>query len=127
MERMESGKVEGKYLKGRIVRECIGASPAPVASDRMTVGFARYCEDVGPMEPHHHAEETIYVVSAKNVWVRFGGSQENLDHKVDLKDGDLLHFPELEWHVFEYSEGGFLDIVYIYGQTTNIRPEDVKR
>lgn len=36
-----------------------------------------------------------------------------------------MHFPELEWHVFGYDEGGFLDALCIYGQVTNIRPEEI--
>lgn len=39
--------------------------------------------------------------------------------------GDIMHFPELEWHVFGYDEGGFLDALCIYGQVTNIRPEEI--
>ena len=38
-----------------------------------------------------------------------------------------MHFPELEWHVFGYDEGGFLDALCIYGQVTNIRPEEIQR
>ena len=26
-----------------------------------------------------------------------------------------LHIPEGEWHVFEYEEGGSLEILFIYG------------
>ncbi|WP_256364494.1 hypothetical protein [Paenibacillus sp. 32O-W] len=37
----------------------------------------------------------------------------------------ILHFPELEWYVFEYDEVGYVDIVFIYGQVTRIRPEEI--
>ena len=36
-------------------------------------------------------------------------------------------FPELEWHVFGYDEGGFLEALCIYGQVTNIRPEEIQK
>jgi hypothetical protein len=38
----------------------------------MTVGFAHYSDESGPMEPHHHAEETIYIVDARNGYIRPG-------------------------------------------------------
>lgn len=44
-----------------------------------------------------------------------------------MNKGDLMHFPELEWHVFGYDEGGFLDALCIYGQVTNIRPEEIQK
>ena len=37
-----------------------------------------------------------------------------------------LHFPELEWHVFEWDEGGYVDALFIYGQVDNIRPDQIK-
>jgi hypothetical protein len=37
----------------------------------------------------------------------------------------ILHIPPLEWHVFEYDKGGYLDLVFIYGQVDQIRPEDM--
>ena len=37
-----------------------------------------------------------------------------------------MHFPPLEWHVFGYKDGGYLDALCIYGQVTNIRPEEIQ-
>ncbi len=124
MEIIRTHTVDKEYLKGRIIQKCVGAEPSVARSEKMTVGYARYCEEVGPMEPHNHAEETLYIVSAKDAWVRFGQTKENLNNKVELNAGDFIHIPELEWHVFEYLPGGHLDVVYIYGQVDNIRPED---
>ena len=45
---------------------------------------------------------------------------------MELHEGDLIHFPPLEWHVFGYKEGGYLDALCIYGQVTNIRPEEIQ-
>ena len=45
---------------------------------------------------------------------------------MELQKGDLLHFPPLEWHVFRCREGGYLDALCIYGQVTNIRPEEIE-
>ena len=33
---------------------------------------------------------------------------------VTLEPGMTLHFPENEWHVFEFAEGGHVDIIFFY-------------
>ena len=33
-----------------------------------------------------------------------------------------LHTPELEWHVFEYDPGGYVDVIFYYAQVDNIFP-----
>ncbi len=78
------------------------------------------------MEPHHHAEETVYIIDARDGWIRRGPSKDNLNEKVPVRAGTILHFDELEWHVFEYGEDGFIDAACIYGQVDNIRPEDIQ-
>jgi hypothetical protein len=91
----------------------------------MTMGFARYSDESGTMEPHHHAEEIVYVVSAQEAWARHGPRADRLGTPVGLEPGTTLHIPELEWHVFEFAEGGHLEILYFYGQADNIRPEEM--
>ena len=113
-------------LPGRIVWKAVGRDGS-VASESMTVGFARYSSESGPMSPHRHAEESIYVVDSDRSWVRSGPDLGSLDERVDLERGMLLHFDELEWHVFEYGAGGHLDILFIYGEVGNIRPEEAPR
>lgn len=111
-------------LPGRLVQKAVGKD-GPVVSGKMTVGFARYSAEVGPMAPHQHAEETVYITSSQGGWVCFGDEPELLGAPVPLAAGMTLHFPELEWHVFEYEEGGHVEIVFIYGQVDNIRPEEI--
>lgn len=124
MDFVKRSEVEKLVLPGRIIQKTVGKDGA-MASGKMTVGFAHYSAKSGRMDPHHHAEETIYVVAAERAWVRYGASETSLDIKEDLETGMTLHFDELEWHVFEYGDGGYLDIVFIYGQTDNIRPEEI--
>jgi len=31
-----------------------------------------------------------------------------------------LHFPESEWHVFEFDEGGHVEIIFFYSQSEEI-------
>jgi hypothetical protein len=93
---------------------------AALESRKMTVGIANYSASAGRMEPHHHPEETIYILDAENAWVRFGPAPEDLPHRIDLKSGVILHIPDSEWHVFEWSDGGHAEALVIYGQVDEI-------
>ncbi len=124
MELLRREDLPKTRLPGRIIQKTIGRD-ASVASRKITMGFAQYSAEAGPMTPHQHAEEAIYVISSHNGWVRFGEDQNRLCPPVPLSAGMTLHFPELEWHVFEYEEGGHVDIVFFYGQVDNIRPEEI--
>lgn len=116
--------LEKTPLPGRVVYKAVGKE-GPVTSQKMTVGFADYSAESGPMEPHQHAEETIYVVRSQDAYFRYGDSKENLGERISLYEGMLVHFDELEWHVFEYDTGGSLEIIVIYGQVDKIRPEEI--
>jgi len=109
--------LERIMLPGRVIQTAVGKDGFS-RSQKMTVGFAHYSAESGPMEPHHHAEEVIYVVGS-------GPDKDELGNPVPLEAGMLLHIPPLEWHVFEYGKGGYLDLVFIYGQVDQIRPEDM--
>lgn len=123
LRRTDIGK---EFLPGRVLQKSVGRGSAS-ASEKMTICFARYSEESGPMEPHNHAEETVYIIEANNGWVRVGKDKETLPEKCMLAPGMTLHFPELEWHVFEVAAGGYIDALCIYGQVDNIRPENILR
>ena len=73
-------------LAGRTLQKAVGGpDEGKVTSNRMTVGFARYSAESGPMEPHHHAEETIYVVDARNGYVRPGTAADQIGDRVQLE------------------------------------------
>lgn len=111
-------------LPGRCIRKAVGKdgySP----SGKMTMGFARYSAESGPMEPHQHAEEILYITDARDGWIRSGKGKDSLGEKLYLQGGMVLHVPELEWHVFGYDGDGFVDAVFFYGQVDNIRPEEI--
>ncbi len=112
-------------LPGRIIASAVGRNSA-LSSEKMTICFATYSAESGPMEPHNHAEETVVVLDCKNGWVKRGPSKDNLNEKYALKKGTVMYFDELEWHVFEYGEGGYIDALCIYGQVDNIRPEEIE-
>ena len=47
--------------------------------------------------------------------MRFEPSKDVLPNKLLLAKDMTLHIPPREWHVFEYEEGGSLEILFIYG------------
>ncbi|MFT3963350.1 hypothetical protein [Propionivibrio sp.] len=116
--------IDKDCLPGRVIQRAVGKDSAS-ESLKMTVSFARYSAASGPMEPHRHAEEVVYIIDAKDGWVRKGPGKDLLNEKVMLGKDTVLHFEELEWHVFEYGPGGYIDALCIYGQVDNIRPEDI--
>lgn len=108
-------------LPGRIIQHAVGKTGTS-QSGKMTAGFAQYSAESGPMEPHHHAEEIVYVVDAKDGYVRYGPNRNQLGSRIRLEKGMTLHTPDLEWHVFEYDAGGYVDILFFYAQVDNIFP-----
>lgn len=119
-------RLESLSLPGRVIQKAVGKD-STVQSAKMTMGFGHYSAASGPMEPHQHAEEICYVLSAEKSWVRFGSSKEQLTEKVDLETGMTLHFAEMEFHVFEYADDGHVDLIFFYGQVDRIRPEEIVR
>lgn len=124
MEILNRSQLDEHRLPGRIIQKAVGKD-AKSLSGQMTMGFARYSEESGPMEPHHHAEEIVYILAARDGWLRYGPAKDALPHRVRLEPGMILHVPALEWHVFEYDKGGMVDIIFYYGQVDNIRPEEI--
>jgi len=114
-----------EYLPGRTIQKAVGKG-AFSESGKMTMGFAHYSDESGPMEPHHHAEEIVFIINSKDGWVRKGNHNDSLGEKIPLEVGMTLHFPPLEWHVFEFKPGGYVDIIFFYGQVDKIRPEEMK-
>jgi hypothetical protein len=110
-------------LPGRGLIRAVGKQ-SHFESTNMTVGWAIYNSEYGIMEPHHHAEETVIITKVKDGWISWGKTPKNLSQKVKLEEGMILHIPENEWHVFTYDDGGYVEIIFIYGSTSNLRPED---
>jgi mannose-6-phosphate isomerase-like protein (cupin superfamily) len=123
MECFSRSEITLTHLPGRVIQKAVGPDSFST-SNKMVVGFAYYSSESGPMEPHHHAEETVYVINASDGWVEYGEEKAALNHRIQLKGGIVLHIPENEWHAFRYGEEGFVDILFIYGQSDNIRPEE---
>lgn len=125
MEIVKKELISKDNLPGRQLQRAVGENSV-FHSNQMTVGFARYSEESGVMSPHNHAEETVIIFDVKDGSIEWGASEYNLPNRADLKKGDVIHIPENEWHVFKYKPGGYVEIVFIYGSTKNLRPEDKK-
>ena len=67
----------------------------------------------------------MFVIRSDRGYFRHGVAADKLSGRIALRPGMLIHFDPLEWHVFEYDEGGRVEILFIYGQVDNIRPEEV--
>jgi hypothetical protein len=104
-------------LPGRGIQLVAGKENAASQSDAVTMGFAHYSIDYGPMAPHRHAEEIVFVLDSDRSTVRHGGfgdGPDALGEQIALERDMILHFPENEWHVFGYEEGGHLTIAFFY-------------
>ena len=55
------------------------------------------------------------------------GNDKALTERIDLEPGVVINTPALEWHVFEWQPGGHVELLFIYGQVENIRPEDMEK
>ena len=75
-------------------------------STKMTMGFARYSDESGPMEPHQHAEEICYVLSAQDSWVETGDAPDRLGEPAPLEAGITMHFPPWSGTFFAGSQVG---------------------
>ena len=100
--------LERVMLPGRVIQKAIGKDSYS-ESGKMTVGFARYSAESGIMEPHHHAEEALFVVDAKYGWVRYGPDKDKLDRGMCVvKPGSVT--PHLKFrgkvYVLKKEEGG---------------------
>lgn len=120
MELINREQVEKRQLPGRVLQLVVGKDDAVSQSDVMTMGFARYSAESGPMEPHRHVEEIVYILGARDGWTRHGGfgpEPDELGDKIPLHPGMTLHYPGDEWHVFGFEEGGFVEIIFFYAQS----------
>lgn len=112
-------------LPGRTIQRAVGVESRSI-SENITMGFARYSDESGQMTPHQHAEEIVYILSAKDGWIRFGDDPKFLGEPIPLWPGMVLHVPAFEWHVFEHTPDGYVDIIFFYGQVDQIRPEEME-
>ena len=89
---LERESLTRHHLPGRVIQKAVGKDSAST-SGKMTMGFARYSAASGPMEPHQHAEEIVYIVDAKAGWVRAGSEKDELGQPIPLETGYHPTYP----------------------------------
>jgi hypothetical protein len=117
MNLIKRDEIKRRPLPGRVIQLVVGKQDAASPSDVMTMGFAHYSAESGPMSPHRHVEEVVFVLESTKGYVRFGGTGDQpteLGERIPLEVDMLMHFPENEWHVFEYEPGGHISITFFY-------------
>lgn len=120
MKLIKRDEVARRPLPGRVIQLVVGKDEAVSPSDVMTMGYAHYSAESGPMAPHRHAEEIVVVTGSERGYTRYGGNgaePTELGERLPLEVGMILHFPKGEWHVFEFDEGGMVDIIFFYSQS----------
>lgn len=110
-------------LPGRAIRKCVGKD-GEIHSEVMSFGRTRFAPQYGTMQPHHHAEEIIYVLDTMHGYVIFG-KEDCSEGRVDLEPGMVLHFADQEWHAFRFDKkDGYADILFFYSGVNDLRPEE---
>lgn len=98
-------------LQARQIWRVYGENAA--VDDRLSYGFAHFAPEYGPMKPHKHEREWIYVLDAHQATARYGTDFGSMNSSSHLKAGDFLRFEDQECHVFEFgSNAGYLDILW---------------
>ncbi len=115
MKLIKREELDEQEILGRRLQPAVGFGMYS-GSNKMTVGFATYTDEDSEMEPHCHAEEAIYVISAEKAWFMYGPDKDSMSIKIELKEGRILHFAENEWHTFGCLKGGHADLIFFYGQ-----------
>jgi len=121
MKLVERANVVKNPLSGRVIQLVTGGKGAVSDSDVITMGFATYSVESGPMSPHRHVGEIVYVLSSKDGYTLHGGfgdEPNELGERIKLEEGMTLHFPANEWHVFDFDEGGHIDVIFFYSDPT---------
>jgi len=120
MKLIKREEVARRPLPGRVIQLVVGKDEAVSPSEVMTMGYAHYSAESGPMAPHRHAEEIVVITGSEQGYTRYGGfgdEPNELGERIPLEVGMILHFPRGEWHVFEFDEGGMVDIIFFYSQS----------
>lgn len=117
MDYVKRGNLETINAPGRMIQRVFGEEAAYIHAANANMGFAHFSLEYGRMSCHKHEDEIIYVLAAKDVYVRFGPSEAEMVHKQELSTGDTIRCRDQEWHIFEFtSKEGYLDIIFFYSQ-----------
>lgn len=122
MDRIQTATLEKTPYTGRNITKIIEKGGV-VESKNITMGIAEFSNAIGPMLPHKHGEEGIYVLEAVNCWTRRGDTADTLEERHPVETGMVLRYLEDEWHIFEFEGEGYLRIVFFFGTGSIERPK----
>ena len=128
MDRVNRKDCPERIMPGRITRSAFGAN-GKVTTDDALMGFVTFSPKYGEMEPHYHDTEAMYVENAKDAYVRFGPSADNMNRREKLEKGEVICAEDGEWHKFEFdSPYGFVDLVIFMATPapTVVNASDIK-
>ena len=121
MKIIKQGEAPTQKLPGRYATRVVGKTDDYYYhSDTLHFGHCLYNESVGPMEPHAHAEECMYILGCKDACIYSGPAKDDMPDCAELAPGMVISMPGGEWHVFRYGAGGFVEILYCYGDKTEL-------
>ena len=106
--------IPGKVFPGRTRWPAFGSEEAAFQIDDASVGFARFSLEAGPMEPHKHENEILYVLDCKDAFMLYGDTKD-VQSKQPLQVGDIFRMKEGEWHCFSFeNQEGYLEMITFY-------------
>lgn len=108
-----------QHRKGRTVY-AVFEEAGKLCSENLVMGFARFDS---AMDPHQHVEECMYVVDCYQAYARCGESKDTLGERHAIQPGMFMWADQDEWHVFEFEDGGFMDIIFCLPRQSFVRPE----
>ncbi len=115
MERIKRENAPILMKSGRKTWRVFGASSALVQSQQLQGAYATFSPEFGAMDSHFHEYEYMYVIDAKDAYVRFGQTPDGLDNLHALRPGDILRPHDGEWHRFDFgSEDGYVDFFNLF-------------
>lgn len=121
MKIIKKEEAPAKKLQGRYATRIVGKTDDYYyRSDKMHFGHCLYIEDAGEMEPHAHAEECMYILDCRDARIYSGPAEDDMPEQAELAPGMVISMPAGEWHVFRYGRGGFVEILYCYGDRTEL-------
>ena len=112
MDIIDRGDLEVERQSGRETQKAVGKGGL-VDSQKVLAGFERYSQQDGQTEVQQVGEELIYVVASTNSWVQYGPNRDQLEARISVQPGWLLHAHAGEWVRFGYDPDGSLDLFVV--------------
>ncbi len=117
MELIVRKDVPEQLLPGRFMQKIVGKTEDGYLSDSriLNIGYCRYCAEAVPHgAPHARRGDGADPLLRQSLGA-LRAQQGRPAQQDPVGKGHDAPYPPREWHVFEYEEGGSLEILFIYG------------